>query len=208
MTKEHFDDTKVSLKCCKFNHVGENDTICRNSIIVGKETEDMSDYVTTAYGEALIRLMKNKNIEKITVDELCEAGGIGRATYFRNFKSKDEILTAYMIMKWREYEKDHKLKDHRISDIYRVQRYFEFCYSMHKVNELVFTQGHHGAILSAYETIVTDSDTENAIENYESYYMAYGLFGILMKWTKCGYRETPQELAEIVVDRIFSTGEN
>lgn len=174
---------------------------------MGGNTEIMSDYVTTAYGEALIKLMKKKNIEKITVDELCETGGIGRATYFRNFKSKDEILTEYMIMRWREYEKNHKLKEHSLSDIYRVQRYFEFCYSMRKVNELVFTQGHHGAILNAYETIVTDSDTENAIDNYESYYMAYGLFGILMKWAKCGYcgyKETPQERAQIVVDRIFT----
>ena len=39
----------------------------------------MSDYVVSAYGEALFKLMKKKSIEKITVDELCEAGGIGRA---------------------------------------------------------------------------------------------------------------------------------
>ena len=30
----------------------------------GEETEIMSDYVTTAYGEALFGLMKKKNIEK------------------------------------------------------------------------------------------------------------------------------------------------
>ena len=164
----------------------------------------MSDYVVSAYGEALIKLMKKKNIEKITVDELCEAGGIGRATYFRNFKSKDEILSAYFIMKWRGYEKKHRLKEHSLSDIYRVQRYFDFCYSMRRVNDLVFQQGHHGAILSAYETIVTDSDTDNAADNYESFYMAYGLFGILMKWAKNGYKDTPQELAEIVVNKIFA----
>ena len=72
--------------------------------IVSSEREEesfMSDYVVSAYGEALFKLMKKKSIEKITVDELCEAGGIGRATYFRNFKSKDEIITAYIIMKWR-----------------------------------------------------------------------------------------------------------
>jgi len=75
---------------------------------------------------------------------------------------------------------------------------------MRKLNDLIFKQGHHGAILSAYETIVTDSDTDNAVNHYESYYMAYGLFGILMKWAKCGYKETPHELAQIVVDRIFT----
>lgn len=164
----------------------------------------MSDYVVTAYGEALIKLMQEKNIEKITVDELCEAGGIGRASYFRNFRSKDEILTAYIIMRWRAYEKRHRLKEHPLSDLYRVRHYFEFCYSMRAVNDPIFRQGHHGAILSAYETIVTDSDTGNAVNNYESYYMAYGLFGILMKWAKGGYRDTPQQLAEIVVGKIFA----
>lgn len=164
----------------------------------------MSDYVTTAYGNALIEIMQKKSIEKITVDELCEAGGIGRATYFRNFKSKDEILTAYFIMKWRAYEQMHKLKEYKLNDSYRVSMYFDFCYSMREINDLIFSQGHHGAILNAYEIIVTDSDTENAVYNYETYYMAYGLFGILMKWAKGGYSETPQELAEIVTEKIWA----
>jgi len=101
----------------------------------------MSEYVTTAYGEALFKLMKKKSIEKITVDELCEEGGIGRATYFRNFKSKDDIITSYIVMKWREYEREHMLKEHRINDTYRVRRYFDFCYSMRKMNDLIIGQG-------------------------------------------------------------------
>lgn len=149
--------------------------------------------------------MKKKSIEKITVDELCETGGIGRATYFRNFKSKDDIITSYFILKWREYEKEQKLKEHDLNDIYRVQRYFEFCFSMREINDLVIAQGRHGAILSAYEIIVTDSDTDHATDNYETYYTAYGLFGILMKWARNGYAMSPRELALIVVNHIFAT---
>ena len=163
----------------------------------------MSEYVISAYGEALFGLMREKNIEKITVDELCEAGGIGRATYFRNFKSKDEIITAYIIMKWRAFEREHRLKEHKINDSYRVSRYFDFCYSMRKKNDLIIRQGHHGAILSAYETIMTDRDTGQSMDTYESYYLAYGLFGIFMKWAKGGYAENVQKMTEIVVERLF-----
>ena len=163
----------------------------------------MSEYVTTAYGEALFKLMKKKNIEKITVDELCEAGGIGRATYFRNFTSKDEIITAYIIMKWRKYEREHRLKEHPLNDSYRIEHYFNFCYSMREKNDLIIGQGHHGAILSAYELVMTDSDTKHAIDTYENYYLAYGLFGIFMKWAKDGYAESVQEMTQIVVERIF-----
>ncbi len=163
----------------------------------------MSEYVTTACGEALFKLMKTKDIEKITVDELCYEGGIGRATYFRNFRSKDEIITAYIIMKWREYEREHKLKEHQLNDSYRVKRYFDFCYSMRKKNDLIIGQGHHGAILSAYELIMTDSDTDHSTDSYESYYLAYGLFGIFMKWARSGYAESVQDMTKIVTEKIL-----
>ncbi len=47
----------------------------------------MSEYVTSAYGEALFRLMRKKNIEKITVDELCEEGGIVRVNLVSSIAS-------------------------------------------------------------------------------------------------------------------------
>jgi hypothetical protein len=74
---------------------------------------------------------------------------------------------------------------------------------MRKKNDLIIGQGHHGAILSAYELITTDSDTEQAMDTYESYYLAYGLFGIFMKWARSGYAESVQEMTDIVVNRIF-----
>lgn len=163
----------------------------------------MSKYVTSAYGEALFRLMEEKNIEKITVDELCAAGGIGRATYFRNFKSKDEIITSYIIMKWREYEKTHRLKEYLINDSYRVKRYLSFCRSLRKINDLIIGQGHKGAILSAYELVLTDGDTNQSTDTYDRYFLAYGLFGIFIKWANGGYAEPIQAMTELVTD-LFS----
>ena len=54
----------------------------------------MSDYVTEALGRALLDLMQEKSIEKITADELTTRAKLGRATYFRNFNAKEEIITA------------------------------------------------------------------------------------------------------------------
>ena len=57
--------------------------------------------------------------------------------------------------------------------------------------------------MSAYETIMTDRDTGQSMDTYESYYLAYGLFGIFMKWAKGGYAENVQKMTEIVVERLF-----
>ena len=53
-------------------------------------------------------------------------------------------------------------------------------------------------ILKAYETILSDLDQGVPRESFESFYMAYGLFGIFLKWAKGGYSETPAEMTEIV----------
>ncbi len=98
----------------------------------------------------------------------------------------------------------YRLKEHQINDSYRVRRYFDFCYSLRKKNDLIIEQGHQGAILSAYEVIMTDSDTEQSSDTYESYYLAYGLFGIFIKWARNGYAESVQEMTQIVVERIFA----
>ena len=113
----------------------------------------MSNYVTEALGRALLDLMREKSIEKITVDELTTRAKLGRATYFRNFNAKEEIITQYIVMRWRAYEKAHRLKEHRIDDPYRVRRYFEFCLSMRADNDVIMRQNRSSAILSAYEII-------------------------------------------------------
>lgn len=36
--------------------------------------------------EALIKLLKNKTLDKITITEITNKAGVGRASFYRNFK--------------------------------------------------------------------------------------------------------------------------
>ena len=157
----------------------------------------MSNYVTEALGRALLDLMREKSIEKITADELTTRAKLGRATYFRNFNAKEEIITQYIVILWRAYERTHHLKDYRIDDPYRVRRYFEFCLSMRADNDVIMTQNRSSAILSAYEIIFYDYDEPMASDTFERAYMAYGLFGVFLKWARDGYRQTVEDMTSM-----------
>lgn len=157
----------------------------------------MSNYVTEALGQALLDLMREKSIEKITADELTMQAKLGRATYFRNFNAKEEIITQYIVMRWRAYEKAHRLKEHCIDDPYRVRQYFEFCLSMRADNDVIMRQNRSLAILSAYEIIFYDFDEPMASDTFECAYMAYGLFGVFLKWAKDGYRQTVEDMTSM-----------
>lgn len=49
-------------------------------------------YTRNALQQALLKLMKSKHIEKITVKELCEQAGINRGTFYLHYNNPAELL--------------------------------------------------------------------------------------------------------------------
>ena len=46
---------------------------------------------------SLILLMKQKPYDKITISELCIKAGVSRTAFYGNFKTKDDLLTLYVL---------------------------------------------------------------------------------------------------------------
>lgn len=53
--------------------------------------------------KALLQLMADKPFSRITVAELAERAGVSRLTFYRNYASKEEVLTAYFDGLFDEY---------------------------------------------------------------------------------------------------------
>ena len=58
--------------------------------------EGRNAYVIEHITDALLKLLREKPIEDISISELCELAGIGRASFYRNFNSKEDILRTYI----------------------------------------------------------------------------------------------------------------
>lgn len=46
---------------------------------------------------SLILLMKQKPYDKITISELCIKAGVSRTAFYGNFKTKDDLITLYVL---------------------------------------------------------------------------------------------------------------
>ena len=49
-------------------------------------------YVIEHITNSLLELMKAKHINDITIGELCDMAGVGRASFYRNFESKEVVI--------------------------------------------------------------------------------------------------------------------
>lgn len=56
---------------------------------------------------AAYALFSQKGIERVTMPEIAEAGGVGRATLYRYFATKLDLVVAIGTWQWAEYIKDH-----------------------------------------------------------------------------------------------------
>lgn len=164
------------------------------------------DYTRHYIMQALFKLMNENEYEKISVKDIAEKAGVGRATFYRYFKCKEDVLIYYF---------EHNTKKFIFS-----QHYFPRCkedYVKIVTNVLkMFKENieEFKLIRKAHlEYIYLDYLNKNFIETFKNDYpnsnlyapyMYSGmLFNVSIAWLDNGCNETIENLAKLIVDAIL-----
>ena len=162
-------------------------------------TAKPNDYLKECIADAIIVLIKEKPIEKISIDEIVKRAGVGRATYFRSFHSKNEAITFKFIKMWEQYCELNDVKVRDSFDLSNAQHFFEYNYSIRHILEIVYRAGLQEAIHeSFYRIVLTMEHKSDAKRLYREKFYAHGLYGLLDEWVKRGFSETPGEMAQMI----------
>lgn len=160
--------------------------------------EKVSTFLKDCLADALVERMKYKPFDKITVDEIVETSGVGRATYFRHFSSKQELLTYKIVRHWEINSEQRNMTERHKFDINNAVDFFEINYLNKDVLDIIYSTGLQSTLLDAFYKIMISEKSENTLEQYHERFYSYGLFGALDEWIRNGYKETPQQMAEIL----------
>lgn len=157
-----------------------------------------SDLLKECMADALLRAMKEKSFEKITVTEITEAAGVNRSTWFRNFESKDEALTFKLVLLWYQWAGEHGMKDCRRYTAENAEDFFAFNASIQPVLETIYQAEQLPCVYDAFCHVMSAKSETTPAQAYEARFYSYGLFGLLDEWIGRGFCETPQQLAEML----------
>ena len=105
---------------------------CGNSIILagdfmGRGTKT-TEFLKECLSDALIRLMRQKAFEKISISEIADTAGVGRATWFRNYNGKGEALTFKLVTSWNRWAEEHNLSVRDRFTLKNAGDFFRFNY--------------------------------------------------------------------------------
>ena len=49
-------------------------------------------YVVRHITDALLKLMQTNRLSDISISQICDEAGVGRASFYRNFQSKEDVI--------------------------------------------------------------------------------------------------------------------
>ena len=164
-------------------------------------------YSKEALTTALLQLIKTKPYNEITITELTKTANVGRRTFYRNFESKDNILSYKIKRISSEYynalESEKSLDTYGISEIFFsiCLQHISFFLDLKKQGLIIFMLWEFDKLLPIiHKKLITDVFNEKH-QNDIDYILSFqsgGFWNVTNKWLEDGAIKSPSEMACIV----------
>lgn len=157
-----------------------------------------TDFLKECMADALLKLMRTTPIDKITISDIVETAGVGRTTWFRNFTSKSEAITFKLIRLWEKWTEENDVDKKYEFSTDNAETFFAFNLSIKRTLDTIYACGQQYALYEAFYSVLVKPQNTFPSKCYEDRFYSYGLFGLLDEWVKRDYKETPNEMAEMI----------
>lgn len=169
--------------------------------------ENKSEFLKECIADAIIDLMHKKPLAKITVNEIVNHAGVGRATYFRHFSSKEEAIIFKRRLLWRRYCDDLGITVRDRFFVSNAPAFFRFIYENRELSLLIYSTGNKAMLYNTYKGIAEDAPL-GSDERFREKFLLYGLMGLLDEWHLSNFKDSPEQMTkqfEAIIASINST---
>lgn len=158
--------------------------------------EGRNAYVIQHITDAMLELLRNKPLDDISISELVEKAGVGRASFYRNFENKEGILRAHIGEIFHEWTDQYQENDGRpLSE--QIRTLFEHFEQHRALYQLLSERGLIYLLKDTMIGVMGIDPEQPALEAYARAYVAYSFYGWVEVWFQRGMKESAEEMAEL-----------
>jgi AcrR family transcriptional regulator len=158
---------------------------------------------------SLMILMEKKDYKKISITDISNKAGVSRMAYYRNYKSKEDIITIYLDDYFQIYINEI-LKCEKIDVREFLIRYVKYFRNHEILIKNLIKADLSILILKRFEKYLSSLFEEifiktcfREINKYEPHYIAGGLYKVLIEWIENDLKESDEEMVEIIWNFIY-----
>ncbi|MCY9806151.1 TetR/AcrR family transcriptional regulator [Lentilactobacillus senioris] len=191
--------------------------------MVGTKNNRRTQYTIDTIQRALIELLNNAPIEKITVTQICELADVNRGTFYRYFLDPydclEKIETKFMAV---VEEKMLALPDiPEVGVVPFVKSHLLLALEQIAANadlmKMVFLSGHSKMLQNLFNieaatepgpvTVEEVKTEKQRNQYYNQEYYGTAVLSVIKAWLRLDMPETPAELTDKIVARIMNSPE-
>lgn len=165
---------------------------------------EKNTYVKKEITKALLSLLQKKDLNDITIRELTLDAGVGRVSFYRNYKTKEEILEQYiemLILKWSKEEIQENQPTNKL-----IKKLFEHMIDHKDIYTLLYQKNLLYIFRKSLQKIMIKNQELSNIEAYAVAFLSYGLYGWIEEWLARGLQESADEIYAILQAQFFMKG--
>lgn len=197
------DKTQAPVLSPKMKHTGG---ICLMQYARPAPEDYTRHYIVTA----LFKLMHEYEYEKIAVTDIVRKAGVGRATFYRYFRSKEDVIVYYFEHNTCEFVFARHIYPRCREDYVQVVTDVLALFQKQKEPFKLIKQAHLSDLYLDFlnQNFARTFEEEHPGENpYLPYLYAGMLYNVSMKWLEGDCCEEIGLLAELIVDAIYTRDE-
>ena len=160
---------------------------------------ELNKEIKGAMAKALFLLLEEKEFDSITISEIVIKAGVARASYYHNFKKKEDIIRYYLMDLLDRYKNKYPANLSHIARYDNVFRTFAYVYEYRRELQALFKAELGQFILDAFNNyIISRSDLTDVhpLYKYPFYSYAGALYNVIYYWITNGCKETAQEMTQ------------
>lgn len=156
-----------------------------------KSNEGRNRYVIEDITAALIELMEKYPFDEISISQICQEAQVGRASFYRNFESKRDIIKKHLLVLIQEWGKEFEETGDKNAFSETLLKHY---YKHKDFYLLLYRQGLSAMIYENLRATCKLDEAQSNLERYGKSMFAGLLFGWLDEWMRQGMPESPNEL--------------
>lgn len=164
------------------------------------DNTEKNTYVKNQITQALLELMKTKELKDIPVSEITVIAQVSRVSFYRNYSDKEQILREYISNTLNEWNKLHpKTSEHSQDDI--LGDIFAYLTAYKEFYSLLNERGLFYFLKDIIKELLGAKDEYPNFVAYTTAFIANGIYGWIEEWFLRGMQESGEEMAQLLKNR-------
>ena len=160
-----------------------------------KRELSVAQYITNS----LFELMKAKPYNDISITEITDKAKVNRVSFYRNFTSKEDIINKWITSTTQNFLSKSDINYQKDSTLDYFTKLFTHLEKYKTEAMLIYNANLFNLLKNEFDNNLINLHKKE-YSNYKSYFLAGGIFNVYYFWLINGCKETPQQVAEKLVD--------